>query len=252
MKPIPILPVADAIDSGGEDMTWFLDVETGVVDFWHRELSEWGEDDDEEPLPLFDIDPERYRVIPSETGRDGYRRMERFIAGLDPADEDVANQLEVAISGRGAFRRFKDVLGVHPDLRARWFALVRADHIERATEWLEGQGLEAADPPVVAEVPEPAPAPAPPKHEPGLIDLLVFGGAPELHVGDVVRSATLSSEGEARRMFKRVARHMCGWHGIGWRKRFVTNTSCFELEGWSLSCEGREVTLRLPMQPAPW
>jgi len=46
-----------------------------------------------------------------EGSRDGYRDMELFIGTV--RDPGRADRLEIAISGRGAFRRFKDVL-------ARW------------------------------------------------------------------------------------------------------------------------------------
>jgi hypothetical protein len=44
-----------------------------------------------------------------EGSRDGYRDMERFIGTV--RDPGRADRLEIAISGRGAFRRFKDILG---------------------------------------------------------------------------------------------------------------------------------------------
>ncbi len=43
---------------------------------------------------------------------DGYRDMEWFIEDLD--DADFADRLARAISGRGAFRRFKDRLSTVP------------------------------------------------------------------------------------------------------------------------------------------
>jgi hypothetical protein len=46
--------------------------------------------------------------------------MEWFIEAVD--DDDFADRLARAISGRGAFRRFKDVLFDRPDLITRWVA----------------------------------------------------------------------------------------------------------------------------------
>jgi hypothetical protein len=44
--------------------------------------------------------------------------MERFIDTI--ADRNRADRLEIAIEGKGAFRRFKDVLARWPDELERW------------------------------------------------------------------------------------------------------------------------------------
>jgi GrpB-like predicted nucleotidyltransferase (UPF0157 family) len=65
--------------------------------------------------------------------------MVDFIATVE--DEQVAELLEVAINGRGAFRRFKDVLARHPDERERWFRFKDERMEERALEWLDDIGI---------------------------------------------------------------------------------------------------------------
>ena len=54
-------------------------------------------------------DPDKWLWVHYEGSRDGYRDMELFIETV--RDPGRADRLEIAISGRGAFRRFKDVLG---------------------------------------------------------------------------------------------------------------------------------------------
>jgi len=61
--------------------------------------------------------------------------MEDFIATVK--DEHLVELLEVAINGRGAFRRFKDVLLRYPEERERWFQFKDERMQERALEWLE-------------------------------------------------------------------------------------------------------------------
>jgi hypothetical protein len=48
----------------------------------------------------------------------------------------------VAITGRGAFRRFKDVLLDYPRERERWFAFRDALMAERVREWLAEHDIE--------------------------------------------------------------------------------------------------------------
>jgi hypothetical protein len=43
----------------------------------------------------------------------------------------------VAINGKGAFRRFKDVLLDYPEERERWFQFKGAKEQKRALEWLD-------------------------------------------------------------------------------------------------------------------
>ena len=55
----------------------------------------------------------RYRMIPKQDSREGYRDMQEYIWSLE--DEHLRELLEVAIQGSGAFRRFKDVLYRYPE-----------------------------------------------------------------------------------------------------------------------------------------
>jgi hypothetical protein len=83
----------------------------------------------------------RYIRVPGGDSREGYRDMEAFIATV--RDVRLANRLERAISGRGAFRYFKDVLLDHPRERERWFAF--KDQQLRALEWLAEEKIEVIE-----------------------------------------------------------------------------------------------------------
>jgi hypothetical protein len=50
-------------------------------------------------------DPDRWLWVHSEGSRPGYRDTELFISDID--DPEIADRLEIAFSGRGAFRRFQ-------------------------------------------------------------------------------------------------------------------------------------------------
>jgi hypothetical protein len=67
--------------------------------------------------------------------------MEWFISDID--DPDTADRLSIAISGRGAFRRFKDVLSRSPDLMERWYGFADDRQRGRARAWLADQGYAA-------------------------------------------------------------------------------------------------------------
>jgi hypothetical protein len=96
-----------------------------------------------------------YVRVEPVSSREQYRWMERFIQMLDPGD--LREELVLAIDGRGAFRRFKDVLMVNAAERERWFTF-RSERLRVFMEaWLEAHALRA--------VPRPAPSSPPPVKE---------------------------------------------------------------------------------------
>lgn len=87
-------------------------------------------------------DPDYLRVDPVSS-REQYRWMERYIATVE--DGDFRDRLARAIDGKGAFRRFKDVLMSFPVDRERWFAF-RSERLRTAMEaWLSAHGIEPVE-----------------------------------------------------------------------------------------------------------
>ena len=70
-----------------------------------------------------------------------YRLMERFAAAQ--SDERTRERLLDAINGKGAFRRFKDIV-FKLDLPDQWFAYRDSAAEALAREWLESEGFEVA------------------------------------------------------------------------------------------------------------
>jgi hypothetical protein len=59
------------------------------------------------------------RIEPASS-REQYRWMERFVGSV--TEEGLRERLIISIDGKGAFRRFKDVLLAYPAERERWFS----------------------------------------------------------------------------------------------------------------------------------
>lgn len=97
------------------------------------------------------------RVEPASS-REQYRWMEKFVGSV--ADEPLRERLLMSIDGKGAFRRFKDVLLGYPKERERWFAY-RAEllhwHIQT---WLESHDIAASNEPPWGQVTAPAELPS--------------------------------------------------------------------------------------------
>ncbi|MCC6555269.1 MAG: hypothetical protein IT372_20080 [Polyangiaceae bacterium] len=106
-------------------------------------------------------DPNYLRIDPVSS-REQYRWMERYIPMVE--DPELQAKLSQAIDGKGAFRRFKDVLMSYGPERERWFAF-RSERLRIFMEaWLSAHALNPVPRPMwVPEVPprhEPAPPPA--------------------------------------------------------------------------------------------
>ena len=61
---------------------------------------------------------EHYARIEPASSREQYRWMERFVASV--SDDALRERLLISIDGKGAFRRFKDVLLAYPAERERF------------------------------------------------------------------------------------------------------------------------------------
>jgi len=84
------------------------------------------------------------RVEPASS-REQYRWMERFVQSV--SDAALRERLIISIDGKGAFRRFKDVLLAYPAERERWFSY-RADLLHwHIHNWLADNEVQAAEPP---------------------------------------------------------------------------------------------------------
>ena len=121
----------DPLTGGGR-----IDLHTGEV--WPQAAIEYADDVGERWLQVY-----------CEGSRAGYRDMEIFIDSLE--NDRVADRLARAIQGRGAFRRFKDVLADSPDLLERWYGFSDDRHRGRARAWLAGEGYASTlEPPSVS------------------------------------------------------------------------------------------------------
>ncbi len=97
------------------------------------------------------------RIEPASS-REQYRWMERFVGSV--ADEALRERLIISIDGKGAFRRFKDVLLAYPAERERWFSY-RADLLHwHIHNWLEQHEIHPTNEPPWGQVQPPPELPA--------------------------------------------------------------------------------------------
>ncbi len=128
-----------ALENNSPELHSFLHKITGDVIRVFR-----GAEDSETKLREMENDPNFLYVEPISS-REQYRWMEEFIEiAQEPSLKD---KLNIAIDGKGAFRRFKDVLVGYPGERERWFAKRSVKLRAHMTEWLSSKGVEPINTP---------------------------------------------------------------------------------------------------------
>jgi hypothetical protein len=137
-----------ALTTNDGESSFYLDLRTGQV-----ELAGPSVDTDVGP-PAEEIDAgvaAGHLILVEPLGsRVEYGWMVEFAETV--GDERLRGRLDVALEGRGAFRRFKHALMIFPGERERWFAFQAERLRAAAREWLAAHEIEATSPPEAAKV----------------------------------------------------------------------------------------------------
>lgn len=98
-----------------------------------------GEGDEPAVQQAVDAYLSRFLIVPRMSSSEAYADMEEFAALAE--DDLLHDRLVRAVAGRGAFRRFKDVLVGYPAERQKWFDF-RDDRMrQRVRAWLAEKGI---------------------------------------------------------------------------------------------------------------
>lgn len=83
--------------------------------------------------------PDGFMMLPSKYDLDDYAIMEDFCCSIQ--DEDIRDRAFIAIKGRGAFSRFKDLMH-HCDLIDDWYKYRNEKIKQQAMEWCTFNEIE--------------------------------------------------------------------------------------------------------------
>ncbi|MFK5636130.1 UPF0158 family protein [Ornithinimicrobium sp. LYQ103] len=140
LRPVPVdleelasVREGDPAHGGGR-----VDLATGQV--WPQTVYEdfRADESDEEEEEEDETAGSRWLWVDPVGSRSGYRDIEVFIGSLQ--DPHLAEVLSTAISGQGAFRRFRDALARDPEAADRWYAFSEDRVRGRARAWLAAEG----------------------------------------------------------------------------------------------------------------
>lgn len=141
MRVIPIrwADLESAFERNAPDIESFLDSRTGEVVTVIESAP-----DAAELRHRVTVGGDAFIRVEPASSREQYKWMERFVSSV--ADEALRERLVISIDGKGAFRRFKDVLLNYPTERERWFSY-RADLLHwHVQEWIKRENLCGEEP----------------------------------------------------------------------------------------------------------
>src|SRR2546430_924012 len=150
MRTIPMrwTELETAFDRNAPDTESFVDARTGevvvVVD---------GQPEAADLRAKVIAGGDQFVKIEPASSREQYKWMEQFVAMVE--DPALRERLLIAIDGKGAFRRFKDVLLNYPVDRERWFNY-RGELLHwQMQQWMEREQIEPTEAPPWGEVKAP-------------------------------------------------------------------------------------------------
>lgn len=143
--PIDWFDLETAFEAHLDDSASYLDLRTGKVHFVSTSsFDDVAPGDREEVLSEEAVDAgvaEGWLVpVDSLDSHEEYDWMVQFASSADAPR--LRELLEVALHGRGAFRRFKDVLARWPKERERWFVFRDQCLRDAMQEWLTAHEIE--------------------------------------------------------------------------------------------------------------
>lgn len=132
---LDIQTIVDALEMTDNLNKFYLDLDTQEA----VSLSEFEPQYTEDTALLMENNPDRFIALPSQRDINEYSIMEQFIDSM-PTGE-AKRSLEVAIQGKGAFRRFKDRI-YYFGIEESWFAFRRRTFQQIAKAWCEEHDIE--------------------------------------------------------------------------------------------------------------
>jgi hypothetical protein len=118
--------VMSAVESGDKD-------EIDDLPEWEKDLIETAES-------VLSDETGRYVEILRKPSYESYNLMLEFTGSVK--DSRLREKLDIALNGKGAFRRFKNVFSGYPEEEKRWYAFKNERLRQEVIDWLNSIGIE--------------------------------------------------------------------------------------------------------------
>lgn len=131
---VKLSDIIDAIEMMDQYSEYFLDQKTGEIE-WINDMT-MGQEEKEQ---IYDrLDEHGFYRLPTSYDIREYDIMEDFIDGMPEA---VQGRMYQAIQGKGAFRRFKDMVN-DMGIEQTWYDFQNDAYKRKAIRWCEENGVE--------------------------------------------------------------------------------------------------------------
>lgn len=124
--------VIQAMESQLDNIKYFYDRTTGEVVMISEEFGEAPED--------LQRHGDRYIFIPPLSNNDRFQIMEDFVETV--SNEDLQEELNMALIEKGAFQRFEETLQRYPHTAEQWRRFREETVKARAQQWFSGHGIQ--------------------------------------------------------------------------------------------------------------
>ena len=127
--------IVEALEMTDNETEFFFDREKSDTVM----LSPYSDDYQQVSDMIDEDEDDRFIRLPTQREINEYGMMEEFVSNVRNDSQRAA--LEIAISGRGAFRRFKDTI-IRLGLEKKWYAFRDKEYLRVAREWCEENDVE--------------------------------------------------------------------------------------------------------------
>src|SRR5215469_10299607 len=148
MKSVSLRDIVDALDLQSDELHSCLDPNTGEIITFNDEEISMAQRGDWESAPVWmqeqlpkikrALEDDRILELPDRAHIDEWRMMQDF--AVDEEQCRCRSELESAVHGEGAFRRFRDAIR-RLDLEDKWLRYREAEYERVAREWLEENNI---------------------------------------------------------------------------------------------------------------
>lgn len=136
---VPIRELLRVFEFSSDEMTYYLNIETGKVAMYSN-LSGGFDEDGNEIKDKHAFASKRYVEISGTHSYEVFRDMEKFVEGIQTSS--LKEKLTAVLRERGAFRRFKETLSDYPEEQKQWLSFRKKCLLQRIYDWSEENDLE--------------------------------------------------------------------------------------------------------------
>jgi len=135
----PIRELLRVFEFCSDEMTYYLNIETGKVAMYSN-LSGGFDEEGNEITDSHAFASKKYVEISGTHSYEVFRDMERFVESVQ--SPELKGKLTAVLREKGAYRHFKELLSTYSEVQTQWLSFRKKCLLDRIHNWLEENDLE--------------------------------------------------------------------------------------------------------------